>query len=222
MSQKIPLLARNSKGDSWRDQETNCKKPRHLYWSLACNWWNEIEDWLWLFTFSAGLYCRHGGTFPLKFNEEASEAIVCMLVGLRGHWKLPIAYILVNCTSGDLIKALIKRCLEETHKVGMKIRSCVMDGTAHNLAGLDKMGASTQKLETLQPLFKHPSDSGLEVLAYPDPPHTMKLSKHTLIILKKGIPWNKCSLLWICSSTQNVRCHNLIQLTYLMGSQLGC
>ena len=118
-----------------------------------------------------------GGISTLEMNEEASEAIVVMLVGLRGHWKLPVAFIFVNRTSGDLIKDLVQRSLEETHRVGVRIRSCTFDGTAHNLAGLDKMGAVLQNSETLKPYFQHPSDENLSVLAYPDPPHMIKLGK---------------------------------------------
>ena len=110
-------------------------------------------------------------------KEEASETIVAMLVGLRGHWKLPVAFIFVNQTSGDLIKDLVQKCLEETHKVGVRIWSCTLDGTAHNLARLDKMGAILQNSETWKPYFQHLSDENLSVLAYPFTPHMIKLDK---------------------------------------------
>ena len=39
------------------------------------------------------------GCFGQESEEVAKEALVVMLVGLRGHWKIPVAYYLVKGVS---------------------------------------------------------------------------------------------------------------------------
>jgi len=42
-------------------------------------------------------YCDYGNTFNFEGNEtEAKEALVFMMVNLKGKWKWPIAYFLKN------------------------------------------------------------------------------------------------------------------------------
>ena len=50
-------------------------------------------------------------------DKNANEALVCMLVGLRQYWKIPIAYFLAKGVNGTLLAGLIRECLERSFKV---------------------------------------------------------------------------------------------------------
>jgi len=53
-----------------------------------------------------------GGEQDLGESEQnANEALVCMLVGLRSYWKIPIAYFLIKSVSGSTLAGLIRECL---------------------------------------------------------------------------------------------------------------
>ncbi len=59
-----------------------------------------------------------GGGLDLgEEDADANEALVCMLVGMRKYWKIPLAYFLVKGVSGNLLAGLIRDCLERSHEV---------------------------------------------------------------------------------------------------------
>ena len=115
-------------------------------------------------------------------EEAATEVIVAMVVGLRGHWKLPIAYFLVRRTPGILIQSIIKESLIRTYKRGLTVFAVTVDGTKHNLTGLDLLKANMQPhaLSELRPFFDHPSNGSLKVGCILDPPHMIKLVRNLL------------------------------------------
>ena len=49
---------------------------------------------------------------PSDEDVIATEAIVFMLVGWRGHWKYPIGYVLIDSISANNLHSLLNRALE--------------------------------------------------------------------------------------------------------------
>ena len=59
----------------------------------------------------------------------ASEA----LVGLRSHWKCPIAYFLIDKLSASVQAELVRKALTLTAEIGLKIWCITSDGTTLHL-----------------------------------------------------------------------------------------
>ena len=82
------------------------------------------------------------------FNPDvvATEALVFMLVGLKGHWKTPIGYVLCNSTNATNISSLISKALQLASSHGIYVHNVTSDGLPANL---DAMNHSVVNLDQL-------------------------------------------------------------------------
>lgn len=67
-------------------------------------------------------------------TNVASEALVFMVVGLRGHWKTAIAYFSIQTFTLNTQKALLLHALEKLHEQGVKVLCVTMDGQLSNIS----------------------------------------------------------------------------------------
>ncbi|KAL2092151.1 hypothetical protein ACEWY4_011949 [Coilia grayii] len=116
----------------------------------------------------------------LDETAVAKEALVFMVVGLKGHWKLPIAFYFVSTVSPDPQKILLLNALEALHDRGIKVVCVTMDGHISNIAMCNMLGCQL-KLDghPLKTSFTHPS-SGEDVHLIMDPCHMLKLARNML------------------------------------------
>ncbi|XP_063048863.1 THAP domain-containing protein 2-like [Engraulis encrasicolus] len=70
----------------------------------------------------------------LDETTVAKEALVFMVVGLRGHWKLPIAFYFINTVSPDAQRTLLLDALEALHIRGINVVCVTMDGHISNIS----------------------------------------------------------------------------------------
>lgn len=127
-------------------------------------------------------------------GELAKEALVFMIVGLKGHWKAPVAYYLTNTLSSSTQKELILHCIEALHAIGMNVRTITMDGHPTNLGMCRQLGCNFN-IDSLNPSFVHPlTDQTVYVIL--DACHMVKLCRNMLqtcgaFLSDKGrIEWN--------------------------------
>ena len=122
-----------------------------------------------------------GGLEKVK-EEQAKEALIVMVVGLKARWKLTIGYFLVRRTPGSLVKKIIRESLIRTYQVGMTIYTVTADGAKGNIAAFKALGAVIEPsiLGDLRPCFQHPKKLDLEVGVVLDYPHMFKLLRQTL------------------------------------------
>ena len=73
----------------------------------------------------------YGTAIPENEDELATEALVFMVVGMTGHWKHPIAYVLQNKCSAAVQTQLIRDCIGLLHGEGIDVL-VVFDGTFTN------------------------------------------------------------------------------------------
>ena len=73
-------------------------------------------------------------------NRVATEALVFMLVGLKGHWKYPVGYVFCDKVNSEDLKCLISRILTETKSRGINVHSITMDGTTVNINAMKLLG----------------------------------------------------------------------------------
>lgn len=112
----------------------------------------------------------------------ATEAVVIMLVGLKGYWKAPIAYFISKTLTPDTQKTLVEHVLNACHDRGLKVVCLTMDGHASNISMVTMLGCQlkiTEQNHVLKTYFPHPS-SGAAVYVIMDACHMLKLSRNML------------------------------------------
>lgn len=108
----------------------------------------------------------------------AKEALVFLAVGLRGNWKIPIAYFFTRTVSAQLQAQLIKHALCKLHEAGLKVHVITMDGHASNVSMVKLLGCSLEPYK-LKTYFEHPSSKEPVYIMF-DACHMLKLVRNML------------------------------------------
>ena len=116
-----------------------------------------------------------GEHFQAEGQHKATEALVFMIVGLRGHWKQAIAYFLIRGISGTLQSQLVIHAISMLADIGVTVRALIMDGHPTNMSTIRKLGCSTTAGQ-FQSYFVGPSDQ--KVYCFIDACHSMKLVRN--------------------------------------------
>ena len=125
-------------------------------------------------------FVDYGGCIPEHREEQASEALGFLLVGLRSHWKAPIGYFLTNKTNAAIQASLVKSALSLVADSGFRVWSLTCDGTATNFETLRLLGCSfTPNYDKMVVSFKHPTRP-YNVYSILDACHMVKLARNTL------------------------------------------
>ncbi len=125
-------------------------------------------------------FSDYGGALQEPCEQLASEALVFLLVRLRGHWKCPIPYFLTDKLSSNVQTQLVKIALLKTNKIGLRVWSVTCEGASTNLDMFKKLGCKFGKdFNSTASKFKHPStqQDGFAIL---DPCHMLKLARNSL------------------------------------------
>lgn len=126
-------------------------------------------------------------------NDVAKEALVFMVVGTRGRWKLPISYYLTRGLTAEQQKELLITSIEELQSIGYRVIATVMDGLTTNVSMCSLLGCQLDVSKPLQTWF---SISDEKVYVILDACHMLKLVRNTLeayrtITSQSGvISWN--------------------------------
>jgi CHAD domain-containing protein len=100
-------------------------------------------------------------------------------VGLRGHWKSPIAFYFTKGLQAEVQKELIQHCLEKVQQLGFKVNALTMDGHATNLAMAKMLGCRLCLDDySFVPSFKMP-EADHRTHLYLDTCHMVKLVRNT-------------------------------------------
>lgn len=121
---------------------------------------------------------------PLQAPKiTASEALVFLLVGLRSHWKQPIAYFLTDKASAIIQASLINITLAKASAAGLKVWCITSDGTSANISTFKKLGCRFgNTYDSISSKFQHPV-TGEDVFVILDPCHMLKLARNALAFL---------------------------------------
>uniref|UniRef100_A0A2H8TGP6 THAP domain-containing protein 9 n=1 Tax=Melanaphis sacchari TaxID=742174 RepID=A0A2H8TGP6_9HEMI len=123
-------------------------------------------------------YGQGGGTDSMDNLPYAKDVFVIMVVGLNTHWKVPIAYYLVNGISAEEKSNIINSCLHQLHETGIIIKTITFDGAANNMSMASLLGANLNYAD-LKPNFKHPlTEDNVHIVL--DPCHMVKLIRNCL------------------------------------------
>ena len=110
-------------------------------------------------------------------ENMATNVLVVMAVGLKAHWKIPIAYFLTNRTNSEIQAQIIKSSITLLYNESIIVKSVTFDGPTKNIATARKLGC---KIDDLQGSFPHPCRSDLTVYVILDICHMLKLARNAL------------------------------------------
>ena len=111
---------------------------------------------------------------PEAPDDLATEALVFLVVGLTGHFKHPIAYVLQDKYPAIVQAQLIKDCISLLHGVDLQVLAVVFDGRLTNQSTAKCLGCK-MKVSHIQPWFQHPHLPNHNVYAVLDIYHMTKL-----------------------------------------------
>lgn len=167
--------------------------------------------------------CEYGNGVSIEPVEtEATEALVFMLVSLRGTWKWPVGYFFINKITTSILAELVKTALILSQQSGIRIWSITCDGAHVNYSTMNLLGCNlfTTNYCNLKTTFKHPS-SDYDVHFVPDACHSVKLARNTLGDLKifksltAEISWNHITHLHQLQLELNLKFANRINSAHI-------
>ena len=154
-------------------------------------------------------------------NQEnmATNVLVVMAVGLKAHWKIPIAYFLTNRTNSEIQAQIIKRSITLLYNESIIVKSVTFDGPTKNIATARKLGC---KIDDLQGSFPHPCRPDLTVYVILDICHMLKLARNALGDMKvfltpKGekISWEFLEALYKIQQQDILHIGNLLKTKHM-------
>ena len=112
-----------------------------------------------------------------EFPDIAVDAFVLMVVSYNSFFKIPVGYFFSAGLSANSKKNMVVTCIQELHKIGIKVKSLTFDGASSNLAMAKQLGCSF-KNEDLKSSFVNPADSTEKIQIFLDPCHMLKLIRN--------------------------------------------
>ena len=86
--------------------------------------------------------CGARSTAGNSNDVVASDALVAMLVSMKGNWKIPLGYFLTRSITADVQAGIVREALLRTFDCGVRVRVVTMDGTAHNTSTFKVLGCN--------------------------------------------------------------------------------
>ncbi|KYN26640.1 THAP domain-containing protein 9 [Trachymyrmex cornetzi] len=144
--------------------------------------WNEHNH-----SYSGFSNCGNNTSFGKK-KVEAQEAVVFLLVSVKGIWKWPIAYFLVKKMSSTMLSEFLKTALILCSENKLRVHSLTFDGDASNCSAINKLGAQifAPNYKDIKHYFSYVSDGKEHVVrVILDPCHMLKLARNALAKYKE-------------------------------------
>ena len=113
-------------------------------------------------------------------DRKATDAMVIMCTTLNAEFKLPIGFFFIDKKLTGLDRAnLMRKAIEQVNNTGAVITNIACDNPRVNLSMLKHLGAVLDP-DNLNPKLSIKNVLGLYILAMPDTPHLIKLTRNAL------------------------------------------
>ena len=143
----------------------------------------------------------------------ATNALVCLAVGISGGWKIPVGYIFTNKVDSEIMFNFVNRVLESLAMEKFIVHAIVSDGFSANVQMFSKLGVSESKYHRSEVVpthqdvnYKFSYKGQVEnIHAVYDVVHMLKLLRNMLASYKV-IEWVDGSIEWkYIESLQNLQ-----------------
>ena len=123
-----------------------------------------------------------GEEHSTESEDLATEALMFMVVGLRGHWKQILGYFLITGISADMQTQLVLHAISALREIGIFVRALTADGHATNLSMFRKLGCSTDANQLQSHFFTADGD---KVCCFLDACHCLKLVRNSFATVEE-------------------------------------
>ena len=113
-------------------------------------------------------------------SEEATHALVFMVVALNSSWKLPIAHFFTQSISGQIQANLLTLAISYLNEMGAVVTNITCDNAASNLATIRLLGANISSHVNLKTSLDLHNVMDIPILVILDPCHILKLVRGAL------------------------------------------
>ncbi|KAB0802988.1 hypothetical protein PPYR_05174 [Photinus pyralis] len=110
-------------------------------------------------------------------REEATQALVLMIVGVNDNFKLPIGYFFIHSISGSEKANILREALLQLAYTGIVVLGITCDGPHVNFKMMQELGCRTTDVNNLKPYFENPVNN-TKVYAVFDVCHMLKLVRN--------------------------------------------
>jgi len=162
----------------------------------------------------------------------ATNAMVCLAVGLSGGWKCPVGYIFTNKVNGEIMFTFVRRILDTLLSRNFRVHGIVSDGYSANvnmfrLFGVkesknsgSKSNNAPQNVSEVQCSFKY-GDQSEPIHCIYDVVHMIKLLRNMLADYKNlefdggVICWSFINELYKLQSDEHIRAANKLSRNHI-------
>ena len=123
--------------------------------------------------------CDYGQLIAESPEAPATEALVFLLVPLRGSHQYPVGYFYVDKVNSNVQTQLVTNILKLTSDAGLIIRNITFDGASSNITMANKLGVDVMSLPA-NTSFTHPCLPKVDVHISLDACHMLKLAINAL------------------------------------------
>ena len=130
-------------------------------------------------------YVDVGDSFTEDEGEEATDALVLMVVSLDGSFKMPISYFFITSMTGKDKANIVTVAIEKLTSIGVNIVSVTCDGPPSHFTMMKELGASLDP-ENMRTFFSNNGSMSKKIYVFLDICHMLKnvrniLRKHDLV-----------------------------------------
>jgi len=165
------------------------------------------------------------GPIDSDSQQEATEVLVIMAVGLTGHWKVTLGYFLITVINSVMQAQLIRTAFIKLHEAGVRGMALVMDGHATNQGMVSELGGC-MSVNNIKTTFEHPSELSLMIYIFFDACHMIQLLRNALEAVKqislpgKGVArWNDIIRLHELQQSEGLRAGNKLTTAHIQFQQ---
>ena len=156
------------------------------------------------------------GTGVSNDSDEATSALVHVLVALNGHLKTAVAYYLINGLTAEDMANITRKILRTLHDFAIdNICTFTFVGTSVNISTAEHLAANFDDIEK-EIFFRHTINNDPIYIVF-DPCHMMKLARTTLsdfnLLDDNGneIKWKYLDNLVTLQETEGLHCGTKIR-----------
>lgn len=117
-------------------------------------------------------------------EEECTEVLVFMVVGLMGRWKAPVAYFLTHTLSAATQHQLLLHTIKSLMEIEVQVCAITMDGHASNIAMCKLFGCQMDPTKHMKTYFV--------VEGYAEPIYVIMDACHMIKLLRNMFQAYKC------------------------------
>jgi hypothetical protein len=148
-------------------------------------------------------YVDFGAGDECESPSLATNALVALIAGISGGWKVPIGYIFTDKVDGRQMKQFVCRAFDLLEDNGFEVHALVSDGNTANVNMFEHLGVIEGhksndlplSFDNIQSVFPNPRNQTKSVGAVYDIVHMMKLWRNLLAQCGE-ITWESGTIEW--------------------------